>query len=745
MKQLSNKLLLTTLALAVSSAYAADPADPSTPAASADGMAQVVVTAQKRVQTTIDVAQSMSVVSGAALEQDEVNGFSDYLKLVPGLQLDQSSQGQGRLIMRGINTGGVASTVAVYVDETPFGSSSGLVNGGVLAGDFDTFDLARIEVLRGPQGALYGASSLGGLLKFVTNAPDTSQFLMRARVGVAQVDGGGTEYKTNLMINTPISDTLAFRASGSFTKEPGFIDSIGNGGSDVASNINSARNSGGRASLLYKPNGDVSLRLSAVAQNITTHAPDLVEADPNTLQTLYGSQTQSQFVPDLSNIQYRLYNATLNWDLGPVTLTSSTSFSKQDQSMRLDGTFLSGLIQQVFGPPNQLYLGQNTNLKKETQELRLASNQPGAFDWLAGLYYSHEDGLVHQTYVPVTPHTLDPITSLPNLALLDLNSTYREIAAFGNATVHLGPKVDVDVGARYSQNKQDASQVSSGALVGSSDYLAASSESVSTYSLAPKYKISERAAIYARMATGYRPGGPNVLPPDAPAGTPRTYQSDTVRSYEVGYKSYSADGVFGFEGALYHIDWKNIQLLAEVNNLGVNINGASATSNGLEATATFRPLHDLLLSVNGAYSDAHLDADTGPLVGGDSGDKLPFTPKLSISLNGDYRWPLAAGGALYAGASVRHLSEQTATYDAAYRAANGHQRELPAYSVVDVHAGLEHGKWSVDAYVKNLNNSDGKTSASALTSNGFNVYPNGAIGLGVITPRTIGFTVTREY
>src|SRR6185312_9114132 len=126
----------------------------------------------KRSEALIDVPQSVSVVDGGSLERAQATNFQDYLKLVPGLQLVQSTPGQGRLVMRGVNTGGVASTVAVYMDETPFGSSSALVNGAVLAGDFDTFDVARIEVLRGPQGTLYGASSMGGLLKFVTNTPD---------------------------------------------------------------------------------------------------------------------------------------------------------------------------------------------------------------------------------------------------------------------------------------------------------------------------------------------------------------------------------------------------------------------------------------------------------------------------------------------------------------------------------------------------------------------------------------------
>lgn len=180
-------------------------------AAENQNIEEVIVTAQKRAEALIDVPQSVSVVGGDVLERQQASSFEDYLKLVPGLQLNQTTPGVGRLVMRGINTGGVASTVAVYVDESPFGSSSGLVNGAILAGDFDTFDMQRIEVLRGPQGTLYGASSLGGVLKFATNAPQTDKFDARMRVSAENVDDGEMGYSGNAMVNVPISDSFAIR------------------------------------------------------------------------------------------------------------------------------------------------------------------------------------------------------------------------------------------------------------------------------------------------------------------------------------------------------------------------------------------------------------------------------------------------------------------------------------------------------------------------------------------------------
>jgi len=736
-------LMLTVLGISVvrSPLYAA------VPELRADRLEEVIVTAQKRKQTLIDVPESISVVSGETLEEQQAVSFSDYLKLVPGLQLVQSTPGAGRLVLRGLNTGGVASTVAVYLDESPFGSSSGLVNGAALAGDFDTFDVSRIEVLRGPQGTLYGASSLGGVLKFVTNAPNTDRLLIRARTGAATVDGGDVSYLANGMVNIPIGDAVAFRASGSYRKAAGFIDSIGTAASDRQKNINDSSSYGGRASLMFTPSKEFSLRLSALLQNIVTDAPSVVESDPVTLAPLYGQLSQSQFVPQFRNVNYRVYNGTANWALDFANLTSSTSYSTQKQTIRDDATFnLSPVIQAFFGPPNELYLGQNTDSKKITQELRLASAQSGQVDWLVGLYYTHEDGLILQRYVAVTPGTLTPITTLPLLAQVSLASTYKEIAGFADATVHLGSRVDIEFGGRYSHNSQDVDQATAGALAGgSTDNKANSSENVFTYSVAPKLKFGEHAAIYARVAKGFRPGGPNVLPPNPPTGTPATYDSDSALSYELGIKAQSDDGRLAIDLAAFHIDWKDIQLLAIVNQFAVNTNGVGAKSDGVEFTASLRSARGLSVSLNGTYTDARLDGSTSPLVGGVKGDQLPFSPKFSIGLTSDYRWQVGAATEAVVGASLRHLSTQSGSFDNAFRTANGRQREIPSYDVIDVRAGLDFGKLSLEAYAKNVANSHGITSTSSVKANGFNIYPNGAIATGVITPRTIGLSLSVEF
>ncbi|WP_447764655.1 TonB-dependent receptor [Sphingopyxis panaciterrae] len=708
---------------------------------------EIVVTAQKRTQTLIDVAQSVSVVSGATLEQQGATNFSDYLKNVPSLQLVQGTPGQGRLVLRGINTGGVASTVAVYVDETPFGSSTGLANGAELAGDFDTFDIGRIEVLRGPQGTLYGASSLGGLLKFVTNQPSTSGFEGKVLGGVEFTDGGDSSYRGAGMVNIPLGDTLAFRASGLYRKQGGFIDSIGTAGSNIRSNTNDFESYGGRASLLWKPDPQLSIRLSALLQNLYVDGSSFVEADPATLKPLYGGLTQSEYLPQFSDVKYRLYNATIDYDLGPATLTSATSYGQQLQSFRADFTAnLSAALGDSY-----VYFDQLTQNRKWTQELRLASNGGDFVEWLIGGYYTREKARIFQnlkTAVPGTPGTLTPIDLPFDYAVYNLASRYEEIAGFANATLHLAPWFDIDLGGRYSHNRQRADQETDGVLLGAStiDNIR-SSDNVFTWSVAPKIKFGKQASLYARAAKGYRPGGPNVIPTSAPPGTPTTFEPDTVTSYEIGFKGDTADRRASIEASLYHIDWNNIQLAAVVNGFGVNANGAGADVDGAEITATLRPTAGLVTSVNFALNDAKLSGDTDPLVvGAVKGDRLPFTAKYAVSVNADYQWDLGGDASASIGGSIRSLSRQSGNYDPVYLATYGHFPKVRAYEVLDLRAGVAFGRYAINAYVNNLTNSRGITATQALLGvAGRPRNVDGAIGTGVLRPRTVGINLTAGF
>ena len=328
-----------------------------------------------------------------------------------------------------------------------------------------------------------------------------------------------------------------------------------------------------------------------------------------------------------------------------------------------------------------------------------------------------------------------------------MQSEYKEYAGFANATVHFGERFDIDFGGRYSHNSQVASQTAGGVLAGNVPINSnlRSSDDVFTYSVAPKFKLNDRMSLYARVAKGYRPGGPNVITPNAPAGTPVSFDPDTVISYEAGFKGETANRMFSLDLSVYHIDWKNIQLLTIINNFGVNINGSSAESDGAEFTATLRPAPGFVTSINGAYTNARLTGDAPALVGGLKGDRLPFTPQASISVNTDYTWGLGGETEAFIGGSLRLLGEQTADFDGTFRTANNRQRKVPSYEVLDLRAGIDFGGFGVEAFVRNLTDADGKTSVGSTSASGLPTSPNGALDTGVIRPRTYGLSLSAEF
>jgi iron complex outermembrane recepter protein len=745
MRRIRSSLLITSV-LAASCVAGTAQAQEATPRERAANRSDedIIVTAQKREQTLIAVPQSVSVVSGGALERNSAQTFQDYLKLVPGLQATQSNPGEARLTLRGLNTGGVAATVATYIDETPFGSSTSLVNGAILAAEIDTFDVARIEVLRGPQGTLYGANALGGVLKYVTNEPDPDTVEARARGGVETVDGGKLSYLGSAVVNVPLGETFAVRATGFYRDMAGFIDSVGAAGSDVEKSINGYKSYGGRISALFEPSPMFSVRLSAFLQNLEGDAGNTIETDPLTTRTLNGRFTQAQYVPTFTDVDYRLYSGTITADLGFAEITSVTSYGELHETLRDDFTAYYGALLGLYGSGTDravdIGLDQKNTIDRFTQEVRLANEGP-VLDWLVGGYYNKEDAALLQRLDAYDPGTLDVTAALPQLADIVLSSKYEEIAAFANATLHLGERFNLTFGGRYSHNKQSADQTATG-LLGSPPATSSSSESVFTWSVAPQFELSDNATIYARAAKGFRPGGPNVLPPGAPADTPTSFDSDSIVSYEVGLKAQTPDRSFAIDIAAYHIEWDDIQLVAQVNGYGINANGGQARSDGVEFTATMRPTQGFVASVNGAYTNSRLTQDTPDVVGGFDGDHLPFTPKWSVATNVDYDWGLGAETDAYIGGSLRLIGDRPGNFSPDFLALTGRQPELDGYVTVDLRAGVIAGRFSVELYAKNLTNSAGRTSLSIPPGYpAAGEFPNGAVGAGVIRPRTFGITL----
>ncbi len=780
------------------------------PVASADTLSEdedpnvIVVTAQRRTQTLIEVPQSISVVGGDTLERQQATSFADYAALVPGLSIDQDTPGEARVILRGINTGSVASTVAIYVDDVPFGSSGGLSNGGVLAGDFDTFDVARVEVLKGPQGTFYGSNALGGVIKFITAEPELGVFEARGQGGVEFTKNGGASWLGNLVLNAPLGDKVAIRASGFYRDLTGFIDASGREGKDV----NDSKSYGGRVSLLAEPTDNLSIRLFALAQNIRVEAPTFYDADPVTfdpVDAVTGEEsddwTQYSTIEEQNDVDYRLYSGTVNWDFGPATLTSVTSYGVLDNQQFGDVSITptrngTDLFYNLFGAatgPTGLGLESDVKTKKFTQEVRLASPDSDKFEWLVGGYYTHEKSSLFQNFIPFDlatqteiDHSLDlsglgavllpdnpelwpiwaPFTNVPEFALLTLDSKYKEIAGFGSVTWHATERFDVTAGARYSHNKQKSEQftnILSGApgvggqlntINGKSD------ESVFTWSIAPRYEVNDLVSVYGRIAKGYRPGGPNAIPIGAPPEFPTTYDADTIISYEAGIRGETQDRVFGFDASIYYNDWKDIQLFTQIDTdvgpFGVNANGQGARSYGAELAVSARPTRGLNLQANLVYTNAKLTDDTileegGPNIpGGLDGDRLPNTPEWSANLSADYEWAVFNDARAYVGGNFRWVSDQfTGGFSPDYRDDFGERLEIDSYATLDLRAGVDFGKFNVQLYAKNVFDTDGFGNLAYSRVIPATLEPasteRSLVSATPFRPRTIGLTAGFEF
>jgi outer membrane receptor protein involved in Fe transport len=712
---------------------------PSSSTAPVD-LGTIVVTANKRSELLQEVPMAVSAVSGDDLRREGANSLVDYATQVPGLNAIALSPGQTQLVLRGITSGSNQSnsSVSTYIDDAPYGSSTVYAEGSLLTPDIDPADIERIEVLRGPQGTLYGANSLGGLVKFVTTPPDATSAYGRVTAGYTSVDGGGSGFAERAMFNVPlVKDKLALRLNAYHRDDPGYIDNVATGKSEV----NEDKVAGGRAQVLWTPNDKVSIRLSALGQNLSSDglANAGVEVDPATLKPIYGYQKQSRAAgTGLLKIKYRLYDVSINADLGWATLVSSSSYGTQKVSQVGDVTAAYGpLLNPAFGLANGGYsVSQPVSLGKFTQELRLQSSADQTLEWRVGAFYTRESTTNHQDINVFDATTGAPI-DLPSLADLSIGpGLFKEWAGYADATWHATSQLSVLVGARYTHDRTSYTQVGDGLLVGPSHFTIGSTDSTTTYLVNPSFKFSDDLMAYVRVASGFRPGGANVgVPPGL--GAPLSFAPDKLTSYELGFKSTLLDRSMVFDADVFYIDWSHIQLTTAADNFVFLSNGGKARSRGVEANWQYEPVRGLVLSANASWTDAELTADTPPGLYGYKGDRLPWVPKWNANAGIEYDFPLGGDWSAFVGGSYRYVGSRMTDF----LSAPGPRFSVPAYHGVDLHAGVYAGDWTIRGYVKNLTNAHGITSLASETSD-----PQGSpFAASYVPPRTVGVTVGLDF
>jgi outer membrane receptor protein involved in Fe transport len=725
----------------------------------------VYVTANRRRERVKDVAGAVDVLGGYQLERQNLTSVDDWSGFVTGLQVSGDTPSMRRETIRGITTGylQIGATVATYLDDTPISVSSSLVGGALFSPDVDPLDVERIEVLKGPQGSLYGASALGGLIKYVTVTPNLKDVEGRAEVGYSHVSGGNGGASVRGAINVPlVKDVLASRLTVYGRKDPGYVDDPSRG----AKNVNSYTNDGARLTTLFKPSTKFDAKLMLDTQTIKSPDAAVPNYDAKTLQPIDGNYgTENRFALPMKTVSNR-DALTLNYDFGFANLLSVSSFARQKLNFRQDDSSYiayvdfataaaltgAGLPTSPLGVTGAVSV-QDADIKKKVQEFRLTSVSGQTFEWLAGVFYQDELAKTNARYDVYTGTDLTT-PKVPGWIADSAQTDMKETAVYANTTYHFTDSFDVQTGARLAKLRftysipflQTYSLVTNGPVLSAPEANDAS-EHKSTWLFSPRWKLDSDDMLYARAASGYRPGGPNTPNPGGAAKPP--FHSDSIVNYEFGFKGFAPRAKIGVEATLYRINWKNIQLtgIDSATGYAYYLNGGKAHSQGIELTTTWQPLSGLNLSASLTTTQAKLDQDVTEL-NARSGDEVPFTAKVATALSADYSWGVGDGRASV-GASFRHTGSRKAAFTSQNVSAfvpSLIAPTLPSYNQFDLRADYAWDMWTLSLFTKNALNSRGMVNYNAAT-----VAPDLSTGgitpatVSVTTPRTIGVSLRADF
>lgn len=717
--------LVAMTAAHTAAAQAVDTAQaPPLPAAAVDTAEVVTVTATRRREPIRDVPLRVETIDTEALAGSGAASLTDYVGSLPGVHVDSDGgPGRGQVAIRGVSVGSMsAPTVGIYIDDVAFGSSTSFVGEAVSALDLSLLDLHHVELLRGPQGTLYGAGAMGGLLKYVTNDPDPSGFSGKAGLTLRQSKGGSLGHIENAVFNMPLSPGVAALRVAAFNEhDGGYIKSVGRVTGD---DVNEGDTRGVRASLLFDPTSKLRIRLTATQQNIERDGTVIAQYDATTGQPMHGDLTQFLYREEPYEIKTGVLSGTLEYEMGWARLNVIASAQRFEGETALDATEIVGGEGLAFAG-----LDNDIDLRKRTAEVRLTSAR-GPLEWLLGFYHNKETGNRFQRL-----YAQFPDDSQTDFVTSGQPSRFQENAVYGDLTWNPSAAWSFTVGARSARNRQVYGTITDGVK----DFESAGKESSKTYLATARYSIDKTSSVYFRAASGYRPGGPN--PPaidqngDLVPGAPLSFEADTLWSYELGYKADLLDRRLFLEAALFNIRWDKLQQPIAVGATTLTGNAGKAESTGLELAWRYKL--DERFSVDGsfAWTDAKLTEDAPAL--GRSGARLPYSARVSAALGGRYDFELA-GHRSHAGVTVRGVGQRNAGFDSPETSIP--YFSMPGYVLADLQLGMEIGAWQLGAFARNLadkralNNAD-----TALTAFG------GPLRATPVQPRTVGVHLARSF
>lgn len=756
-------------------------------AAGSGGLEEIVVTANKlNAQRVLDIPASIQAISGDSLQAQGASGIMSIAGQVPGLSIQDLGPGDKKYVIRGINSTGDATTGVYYGEAVISGSNAD--DGGGFESDVRLYDMNRVEVLRGPQGTLYGASSMSGTIRFVPNSPDLNNLGGYLTMEGSQTSHASGNYNINGEVNLPIIDgVLAVRLVGWKLYDSGYIDQtrvgagvtgITNIGTAAAPNfqtlpvkgigfvkgVNDDDVGGGRAIVRFHPTDELTIDANYTSQTETSggssrYTPAGVAAfSGGPIPAIQGCDlcntdvTQSPWSDNL-----KVFGLTVEYKTAIGTVTGTTN----QYNRTTDFTFDSTPVLVSFDVPVPAETLEPRTRKVNASELRFASDLNFPVNFVAGVYREHEtqdlavqviatggNGLVTG---PFSTSTADDALDFPGVGNTFFGRTDQrsdtQYAGFGEATWKITDAWTAVAGLRYFTETLNGVQTQThpfGGFPGAPNLVPINDPEQTfnkvTWKINSSYKFSEEVLAYGTVSTGFRSGGLNaVSEPFEPI--PAAYSPDSLTNYELGAKGRLFGGMFDYQADIYVINWNNIQV-QETTADGAFVylgNAGTARVKGVEFEFTAHPFQYLSASFAGSYQDAYLTEGASPAqyalnpTLGRTGDSIPNVPKFQFNLGANYTAPISGTWEGMVAADVTYRGSVNAYF------ASNTQFNLPldSYTLLNLRAGVINGPWSVTAFARNL--TDKRAEVSAINSS---QDPNALL---TVRPRTIGVTLTRKF
>ena len=715
---------------------------------------EVVVTALRRESAASRTPVSIVAIQGAGLEARGATSLADLQPLAPGLNLTEINPGQRRLSLRGAQSAG-ESTVALYLGETPVtGPNSATSDPSSITPDIDFYDADRIEVLKGPQGTLFGSGAMSGAVRVLFNPPDLSEASGRVDTALGQVEGGARGGSIHGALNLPLArDRFAIRLVGYDVRRPGYIDNT----TLHLADVNGVHTRGGRISARYSPSAATTITVSGLVQDQLVEDSNLFDGTIGDYRSL--ARARLPF-PN----RFSLVNAVVDQDLGFARLVASSSWYDWTATKYIDTT-QSALLARANGTYCARYVGiagacdasqlqtyrdyvdallpvvgyQPMKVSSRIHEARLDSRPGGAIDWTLGAFLESRHDTSTSSTVEADPVSGGLETPLHYVFQRESGVGLGQKAVFGEFGYAVTHDFRIRLGARrYAYDKHSESQVLITSYINASvagpRSIYDNDASGSVMRAAASYQLNPRLMLYGQYSEGFRPGGVNNTPGLDPELV--AYHSDEVRNLELGVKSTARDGRLLVDVALYEVRWDDMQVAARVPNFNFIANAGAATIRGLEIEGQLSLDEGLkarwsLNLIDGRLTSA---APTGRFdVTGKVGDRIPYEPDIRVSASAEKVIPLGQDLLLRSSIEASYIGEAGSSFDRH----DVYYETMGRFAVVNLASSIEAGDWRLGLRLSNAFASTGR-----LWSMSRPEYEQNTIA---VAPRTLELLASRRW